>query len=76
MILYLGKDTYSSKGMSIYECLEKIKPTRFLGITKIELTINGKLSRIPMKFVPLKIQRIFQKDLDRELFAKRLQTLI
>lgn len=72
----IGADTYEKSGKSILEALQKIKPKSFMGIAKVETTVNGKSSKIPLRLVPTKMMRLFAKPIEMELFAKRLQTLL
>ena len=76
MTFTIGADVHTASGESILQCLENIKPTRYLGFGKVTVTQNGKESAIPVRFNTLKLQRVFEKQVDRELFAKRIGILL
>jgi len=74
--LDIGKNTYKTSGKTLLEALQKVKPKDYIGWGYIEVTTKDKSSKIPIKLVPAKLQRIFEKPIEMELYAKRLTALI
>ncbi len=76
--LAIGSDVHEGSGENILDALVQIKrPTDYgKGLGQITVIVNGHVSKLPIKLVPIKMQRIFEKPVEMELFAKRVQTLI
>ncbi len=75
--LTLGDKIYKSKGSSIIEALDNIKPMKNIkAIGEIAITYQGKLSKIPIKLLPDKLDMILAKPIDRAVFAKRISVLM
>jgi hypothetical protein len=74
--LNIGKNTYKTSGKTLLEALQKVKPKDYIGWGNILVTHGGKESKIPLKLVPAKLKVLFEKDIEMQLFAKRLSTLI
>ena len=72
----IGKDTYKAEGKDVLACLKKIKPKSYMGMGKLQVIDGKKSSALPIAIVPLKMERIFTKPLEMEMFAKRIQTLL
>lgn len=72
----IGPDVYTATGDSLLDALQKIKPKKYSGLTKVEATVNGKTSRIPITLTPLRMRRFFEKPVELAIFAKRLNTLL
>lgn len=72
----IGSDVYTANGDTLLEALQKIKPAKYSGLTKVEATVNGKTSRIPITLTPLRMRRFFEKPVELAIFAKRLNTLL
>lgn len=70
-----GKDITKS-GNTILDCLNQITPNWGKGIGYIWITYNNKTSKIPIRLTPVKLERLFGREVDRALFAKRLITLM
>lgn len=74
--LNVGGKTYEGKGKSVYDALTKIKPFDVKAIGKIEITKDGKLTKIPLVWRPIKLKRLFANDWELQVVAKRLETLV
>lgn len=72
----IGQDVYEADADTILDALKQIKPTRYLGFGSVTVTEDGKTHEVPIKLVPVKLQRIFEKDYEMELFAKRISVLL
>lgn len=72
----IGSDVYTGKGKTLLDALKQIKPRKYMGICKVEATIGNKVSRLPLRLVPTRMKRLFEKPIELELLAKRLQTLL
>lgn len=72
----IANETYTGTGDTILEALQEIKPRRYMGLCKVEATVNGRVSKIPITLVPTRMKRMFEKPVELALFAKRLQTLL
>lgn len=68
--------TYEATGTTLLEALEKIHPTSYLGLGKIEAHKGGKRMKFPLTLVPLRMRRFFERPIERALFAKRLEILL
>lgn len=76
VVFQIGKDTYKGSGATLVAALKKIKPKNFIGFGTIRVTVDGKESKLPVRLVPVKLERLFSKDIELRLFAKRIETLI
>ena len=74
--LNIGSDTYKGKGETLLEALQSIHPKRYVGFGTVRAVIDGRASKAPLRLVPVKLQRIFEKPIEMELFAKRLATIL
>ena len=74
--LILGADTYSATGETIFEALSKLKPKVIKTFATFKIEYGGNISEIPIKLFPVNLKRVLVKTVDRELLAKRLQTLL
>lgn len=72
----IAGEVYTGHGATILEALKEIKPRRYMGLCKVEATVGDKTSKIPITLVPTKMKRLFEKPLEMELFAKRLEVLL
>lgn len=73
--LSLGSEVYEKKGKSIYDALLKIKPKQYKSMGRFQITHKGVTSDIPLRLTPNRLKNLFAKDLNLEIFAKRLDTL-
>lgn len=68
--------TFKGNGPTILEALKAVENSSFdKGIGRIQVERLGKVSKIPIKIPYLRLQRLFTKKYEMELFAKRLNTL-
>ena len=74
--LALDGKIYQTNGKTIYDALSKIKPVSAKGWGTVEIIYDGRKSKIPLRINPTNLKRMFEKDVDRALFAKRLLTLL
>ena len=73
----IGSGVYKAAGASVLEALSSLKPKQFgKGFATLEVLHNGKTSKLPIKIFPTKLERIFSKQWELQLFAKRVATLI
>ena len=72
----IGANTYLSEGETIFAALSKIKPVNYIGFGKLIVTTDGKTSHVPIKLVPTKLKRLFEKPVEMAMFAKRIKTLL
>ena len=75
VVLKIGNDVYTSSGETILHALKEMDPRFSKGIGSMEITYKGTMTRIPIKLTPTKLERIFGRPVDLEIFAKRLNTL-
>jgi len=71
-----GADKHVGKGKDIYEALSKVKPFNSKKLVTVTIEYDGKVSKIPLRLNPLKVRRLFLNETDRQVQAKRLQTLV
>ena len=77
LTLSLGADSYTKSGISILDCLQKMEPkTNVKSVGKFVCEYKGKKSAIPITINRTKLQRIFTKQIELEMFAKRLSILL
>ncbi len=74
--LTMGKDIYSAVAPTIFEALSKIAPTSFISMATLSVEHNGKEKEIPLRLIPIRLKRIFSKEWELRLFAKRIGTLL
>mgnify|MGYP001602083056 CR=1 FL=1 len=73
----LGNNVYDVSGETIYKALSQIKlEEQTKGIGTFVVEHKGKTSRVPIKIFPAKLNRIFNRQDDLQLFSKRLTFLI
>ena len=72
----IGADSYKGKGETFYEALCQVKPKSFKGLCHVVAEHKGKVTKLPIKVYPTKLERLFSKPIELELFAKRLATLL
>lgn len=77
--LQVGSKNYVGKGETLFECLKGIKVTAFdhWGVFKVTEVKDDekKTSDIPLRINSLKLQLLFRRDADMQIFAKRLEVL-
>ena len=77
LTLSLGAETYTESGKTILECLKKMKPkTNPKAVGKFVCEYKGKESAIPITINRTKMERLFSKPIELEMFAKRLSVLL
>lgn len=76
VVFSIGSDVYTGVGETVLEALKTIKPKNYLGEVRVSATISGKTASVPFRAVPLQLRRVFEKPIEMELFAKRLQVLL
>ncbi len=70
-----GADKHSANGKSVYDAFSKIEPFTSKKMVNMEVELDGKLSKIPLKLIPLKLKRIFNNKWEMEILSKRIETL-
>ena len=74
--LLIGDKVYKGKGNNTFSALKKIKlPKDLKAIGHIEAVVDGKLFNFPITLYPIKMKRLFAKEWELELLAKRLDVL-
>jgi hypothetical protein len=67
---------YTGKGKDILSAVKAIKePKDMKDLARVEAVVDGKQSLIPIRLNPTKVKRLFTHDWEKELFAKRIDTL-
>lgn len=70
-----GADRHSGTGGSVYEAFSKISPFTSKKMVNMEVVLDKKLSKIPLKLIPLKLKRIFNNEWEMRILSKRIETL-
>lgn len=73
--LDIGGIIYTETGNTILEAITKMHPQVSKQYGSISIEHDGKLSKLPIKMNPTRLQRIFSKQNELSMFAKRLSTL-
>lgn len=77
VLLTVGQDVYTVKGPSLLAALSKVQlKNNPRGYATIQIETGERDYKIPIKINPLRLKRIFLKEWELVLFAKRLTTLL
>lgn len=74
--LTLNNKVYETKDKTILGAIKKLKPINFKGMGHFEFMNKEKTSKFPIKFNQTKMIRLFSKDLEKELLAKKVSILL
>jgi len=73
----VGNDTLTASGDTLLQALQSLLPRDLKkGIGKIMVTCGDKGIKMPLHLTKNKLERLFYKPIELELFAKRLQIML
>jgi hypothetical protein len=73
----IGEKTYKASGKTMYGALKKIKPKDYSKSGGyIKTFVRGKEGGLPLKMPAIKLEQIFEKPVNLELFAKRIEAIL